>query len=274
METSAGEPSLSQKLRRFARARYNRVKRFVPYATCRLRRQLRHTLPVALRRGFSAGKRDLLVGITVSTNYSDLLGEVLASNLAFFDHWVIVTQESDVATRQLLEGREAVTVLFWDPRAEGRTFDKGTAIRIAQEWAYREFPDSWYLILDSDISLPKEFHSVRQSMKGLPRWRVFGASRRDYHRQSDFLAGRSGIAYKGSDQVYGYFQLYALPVLSDASMDASWVDIDFRDLFPRYELLPDLTVAHLGAKNANWKGRGPTEGFVFDAVKPGETSEA
>lgn len=107
----------------------------------------------------SRGTRNLIIGITVSTNYADILSEVLDNNLSKLDHWFIVTMRDDLATRQLLKDQQKVTVLYWNPFLEGHPFNKGSGIRLAQQAAYEAFKNCWYLVLDSDVSLPRNFRA-------------------------------------------------------------------------------------------------------------------
>jgi hypothetical protein len=259
-----GKSSILARIGRVAVKRYRRYKRKFPYYARKLLRQLRFTLPTLLVRGHRAGRTKKIIALTVSTNYSDLLALVAKENAELFDHWVIVTQENDYATRDVLAGYNNMTVLFWDPFVGGRAFDKGSALRLAQEWAYENYPDCWYLIIDSDIALPASFADFRASLGELKRWRVYGAMRFDFPRYSDFRTGGEGVFYRTSDEIVGYFQLYSLPVKTEPSHDASWLDIDFRDLFFRSELLSNFSVAHFGMKTKNWQGRSPRNEFVID----------
>lgn len=260
------KPTLVTRIIRVVVKRYRRYKRKFPYYARKLARQLRFTLPVLIRHGFRSGRVPKLIALTVSTNYSDLLSLTVKENAGQFDHWVVVTQENDHATRNVLAGQPDTTVLFWDPFVDGRAFDKGSALRLAQQWAYERYPNCWYLIIDSDIALPRNFSEVRAGLSNLPRWRVFGAMRTDYHRYSDFLAQQGGVPYTTSDEIVGYFQLYSLPLKTEQSYDASWLDIDFRDLFFRAELLDNFSLSHFGVKTKNWQGRSPRNEFEIDAL--------
>jgi hypothetical protein len=241
--------------------RFRKAKRDARYLLRRLYRLLVVGLPVRVMKARGAGKNPTLVGITVSTRYSDFLSLILEPNMRLLDHWVVVTEESDHPTTELLAGDPRVTVLFWDSQADGRVFDKGSGLRRGQQWAHEHFPQSWYLVVDSDIVLPDSLLEVKKKLPGLSASAIYGAKRVDYHRLSDFTKKEAGIAYKGSEDVYGYFQLYALPHLAEPSFDASWVDIDFRDLFFRREVLRGVEVSHLGVKNNNWQGREVRGGF-------------
>lgn len=265
------KPGLLTRVREVVVRRYRRYKRKFPYYARKVARQLWFAVPVLLRHGSRAGRVPKLIALTVSTNYSDLLALTMKENAGHFDHWVVVTQENDLATRALLAHQPNMTVLFWDPFVDGRAFDKGSALRLAQEWAYDNYPQCWYLILDSDIALPQSFSEVRARLGELPRWRVFGALRIDYSRYSDFVAQTGGIPYKVSNEIVGYFQLYSLPLKTEPSHDASWLDIDFRDLFFTSELIDNFALSHFGLKTKNWQGRSPRNEFEIDT--PGDTGQ-
>ena len=262
---SKPRPAAHVRVVRFLLKLNRRYVRNFPYFMKRLLRRLRHTVPVMMSNRSGVGSVNKIVAMTVSTNYTDLLELVIEANEGLFDHWIVVTQESDMATRALLERQEQVSVIFWDPKAKGRLFDKGSALLAAQTLAYRKFPNCWYLVLDSDVALPTEFSSFRDRLPELDSRKIYGAERTDYGSYSDFLSKRNGVAYGASNGVYGYFQLYALPLKSKWSYDASRVDIDFRDLFFWWEVLQDFSVSHFGVNTENWQGRKTVNDFVIDS---------
>jgi len=207
-------------------------------------------------------QKNFLVAITVSTNYSDLLQICLKANQSWFDQWIIVTQQSDHGTRNLLEKHPNLHVLFWDPKKNGSTFDKGTGVRTGQRFAYKRYPGSWYLLIDSDIVLEGELNGIRTSLSALSPSAVYGAERWDYGSFSDFEAKINGDKYSESSQIHGYFQLYAKPFLYTRSIDASLCDLKFRALFRIRGVLAGITCSHLG-KGSNWQGRpGTPKDFV------------
>ena len=195
-----------------------------------------------------------LVAITVSTNYYDLLKICLQANYNWFDKWIVITQESDTRTREVLEQYPEVTVLFWDPRKAGAVFDKGSAVRIGQRHAYQMYPNSWYLVIDSDIVLegdPLEFlnginHYSPECLFGIQRW--------DYKSIDDLKSKTNGEKYIHSESFHGYFQLYAIPHLYTRSKDAGVCDLKFRELFRKRVTLTSPLGRHLG-QESHWSGR-------------------
>jgi hypothetical protein len=268
---SKSQLALHQRIVRASLKLVRRYRKNFPYMVKRFLRRLRYTVPVLLTRSSRAGSLEKVVAITVSTNYADLLDLVIRANQSFFDHWIVVTQEGDTATRSLVESRDDMSIVFWNPTAHGRLFDKGSALRAAQSLAYQKFPDCWYLVLDSDIALPENFGRLQSQLRKLDNRKIYGAQRMEFGSYSDFLNQRNGVPYEASNAVFGYFQLYALPLKTKWSHDASRVDIDFRDLFFWREVLPDLTVSHFGVRTENWQGRKSVNEFVIDL--PGETTE-
>jgi len=195
-----------------------------------------------------------LVAITVSTNYADLLKICLEANYKWFDKWIVVTNKSDTRTREVLATYPDVTVLFWDPKKAGAVFDKGSGVRIGQKFAYEMYPNSWYLLIDSDIVLegdPKTF--VKELDNCSPKG-LYGIERWDYASIKDLKSKTNKERYSGSEDFHGYFQLYATPHLYMRSKDASVCDLKFRALFRKRTLLPSPLASHLG-QESHWRGR-------------------
>ncbi len=219
-----------------------------------------------------------VIGISVSTNYADLLPLTLKANLPFLKKWIFVTRKSDVRTLLALAPHwRKVKILFWDFQNEGRIFDKGGAMAHAQTYAYEHYPQHWYLNLDSDICLPSTFSTfMKETLPTLDPAAIYGVKRLAYLRKSDYLKQENGIVDRmGERQVQGYFQLYQTPVLYEQSRDASICDVRFGDRFPGgKQLVLDLTVSHLGPYAAHWTGRTVGSGFVMDELPNGDQPKA
>jgi hypothetical protein len=203
--------------------------------------------------------KNYLVAITVSTNYADLLKICLDENQGWFDHWIFITQESDKESRELLRNIPNSTVLFWNPKRGGASFDKGAAVRLGQKHAYRNFPNSWYVVIDSDIVLEGNSRSFQQQLLELSPGALHGIERQDYASLSDLRAKVNTMKYQGWGPVLGYFQLYATPHLYRSSKDASRCDLQFNRLFRENYILRGTSCAHLGQKS-HWKGRNSHSG--------------
>lgn len=195
-----------------------------------------------------------LVGITVSTRYTDFLTLCLG-NARMMDLWVIVTDPDDRETIDLVRSHEKIHLLFhplWGPR-----FDKSGAIRKAQEYVHAAEPKSWVLLVDSDIVLPVGARQVME--RCLPP--VDDATNRLWSVQRELYEDPDAYLHERPQRVeelmhYGFFQLYAdkNKWYSTSSRDASACDVKFRDLFCGHETLP-FRVKHLGETARNWKGR-------------------
>ena len=72
----------------------------------------------------------MLVAITVSTNYSDLLKLVLKQNLKFIDKWFIITDKRDKETINLIKNEKKIKILYYNFQNNNCKFDKGGAIKI------------------------------------------------------------------------------------------------------------------------------------------------
>lgn len=203
--------------------------------------------------------KDTLVAITVSTNYSDLLRICLDANQTCFDHWIFITQETDKRTRDLLANAPNATVLFWNPNKGGAIFDKGTALRNGQIHAYKKFPNSWYVVIDSDIVLEGDLEKFRQELTKLDPSGIYGIERKGYANLEDLKAKANYRNYKGNEPLHGYFQLYSTPHLYRGSKDASVTDLEFLNLFRKKHVLQNPSCAHLG-QVSHWKGRDVNSG--------------
>lgn len=199
-----------------------------------------------------------IVCITVSVNYSDILEHMIEQNSKFFKKWYIVTSPEDTNTIQLLEhvAKQNIQLLLFDDFYKtGCTFNKGGAVRFAQEYIDANHKDSNILILDSDISLPDD------CMDCLPKSvnvnTLYGVSeRKDYWTLDDFLKNEHPHIYFGGALCVGFFQLYNQNSKRYyvTSENCGLVDNYFRDSFPDRCLL-GMSVKHLGKGSVNWNGR-------------------
>jgi hypothetical protein len=98
-----------------------------------------------------------LVAICVSYNYFDALQFTLPVNYIHFDKIYLITQEDDVQTVEFCKKFNNVCVFFYNFKNNGKKFDKFGALNFIQRIVYEECPESWYLIIDSDIVLPNNF---------------------------------------------------------------------------------------------------------------------
>jgi hypothetical protein len=197
-----------------------------------------------------------IVAITVSTNYQDLLSIVYEHNHAFFKHWYIVTDLKDKETIAFLSDKHDVTILYWDFQNNNYIFDKGGAIRYAQEQAYENYPDDWYLIIDSDICLPPVFKSFLQdTLPGMDTEAIYGLnSRLDFSSLEDFKSFKNYKLYNHSKLIVGYFQLYREKIYYGSSRNCSLCDCLFTSLFSKRVMMTLFHCAHLGSQS-HWDGK-------------------
>jgi lipopolysaccharide biosynthesis glycosyltransferase len=201
-----------------------------------------------------------IVAITVSVNYSQVLDYVLKKNISIISSWIVVTEPDDIATIEVVRKHPNIELLFFDFKAHGRKFNKGGGIRMAQKYAYQKYPNHWYLLLDSDISLrtSADLHQVKQLDNRLI---YLSSNRRDYLYFSDLAKQESFTPYDGPIQS-GFFQLYRQKRFYFDSWDASRCDRWFADDFPEFKVLPNTSCDHLGMAG-NWDGTKGTR-FSFD----------
>jgi len=172
-----------------------------------------------------------IIGITVSTKYNDLLKVIIPLNLPKLEKWFIVTHKDDKATIELCQKHSKIEILYYDFYSKPQwKFNKGGALRYAQQVVYAKYPNYWYLIFDSDIILPeislhgrkKTWQIIRNTKKGQVMMRlvketngghvyksvlvlkprrtlddvVIGCKRDIYHKMSQVKAGRP-VAHPG-----------------------------------------------------------------------------
>lgn len=222
-------------------------------------------LTLSLKKSKSSSENSLLqnrvLAITISVNLSDVLAYVIEKNKSFFSHWIIVTDASDIATFNLVEQHPGIELLFFDFKKHDRKFNKGGAVRLAQKYAYTNYPDHWYLLLDSDIAL--NFATDKLHVDELDDEMIyFCGDRRDYSCFSDLNKKRSFTPFRGTIKA-GFFQLYRKKRFYLDSEDAASCDFWFANEFQALGVLPSLYCDHLGVAG-NWDG---TKGsrFIFNS---------
>jgi hypothetical protein len=217
-----------------------------------------------------------MIGITVSTNYSDLLPYVLEANERYFKEWYVITSPLDEETINILKKHEKVTILYYNFNIDNRKFDKGGAVQYAQHIAYCKYPKEWYLIVDSDICIESNFSDYVDAVNLLDAETIYGAQdRRDYYKLSDYRQRKNYFKYGRvmdeagtlwGDHLAGYFQLYKKHFYYYPSYDASGCDVRFLHHFKKHKIITDLTLNHLGKDHINWKGRKKNSDFIIDIV--------
>jgi hypothetical protein len=189
-----------------------------------------------------------------------VLAYIIEKNVSIFSSWIVVTDSNDEATIALVRDYPKIELLFFDFKKHGRKFDKGGAIRLAQKFAYQKYPNHWYLILDSDISLRSstELSQVRM----LDNQHIYLTdNRRDYLSMSGLEMQEGYTSYDGPIES-GFFQLYRQKKFYRNSMDAEGCDTWFARDFPAFKVLPNTSCDHLGMAG-NWDGTKGTR-FIFD----------
>ncbi len=207
-----------------------------------------------------------IIAITVSTNYEDYLRLIIQENLQFFKKWYIVTDEKDLITQELCKPYDAIETILFKFQSGSKIFNKGGGIRKAQQEAYKNCPNSLFLILDSDVCLTTEMVECIKKTK-IQEDCIYGADRimipsiKDYFNQdhssfklSTWQNKKVPSKIKWWNKPWGYFQLYKTPHLYKDSTDAGKVDVHFSHCFSKNENLP-IAVKHIGLPSLNWQGR-------------------
>jgi hypothetical protein len=191
---------------------------------------------------------------------------MLPINYIHFDKIFLITQPDDIETIELCKQFENVKILFYNLKNENKSFDKYGALNYALEKSYNEHPESWYLIIDSDIILPNNFIDILQKEK-LREDCIYGANRYNVQSTSQLLNKNKIIYdekdYKWNNIVYrnthppsilGCFQLFKKKNIFNRSFDnAGWGDFIFGyDNFNIFCGLQNICYFHLGNQGKNW----------------------
>ena len=202
-----------------------------------------------------------MIAITVSTNYQDLIPIILESNERHFKHWYWITDQNDQETIDAIPKTSNHTILYWDFNNNNRPFDKGGAVRMAQELAYKEYPDEWYLLIDSDIALYPDF-SVNTDELDITK--IHGAGYRYcFYSKENFDNDQIDFDHGKQHVPWGYFQLYKAHNLYVNTYDASQCDDRFLQLYgdtheirmQNFVILENVKCRHLGKNNTHWQGK-------------------
>ena len=202
----------------------------------------------------------MIIAITVSTNYDDLLNIIIPQNHTFFDKWYIITDKNDEKTIKVVNdyNYENIILIYFDFLKNNKKFNKGGAIRYCQKEIITNLHcDCNIIILDSDIYLPDNFiHIINQVP--IKNNTLYGTNKRyDYYSYDNFKNGIIDFDYPWSKEFQGYFQLYKYDKnkLYDESFNCSECDLKFLKHFQHKITIPDLNVCHLGKSGVNWNKR-------------------
>ena len=213
-----------------------------------------------------------LIGICVSYNYLDTLKIVLPVNFLHFEKIYLITQKDDIDTINFCKNFDNVFVLFYDFKNNGKNFDKYGAIDYVQKIVYTKFPNSWYLIFDSDIILPNNFIDILIKEE-LNSECIYGATRSNVLKVSELLNKKEvinkpeNVNWVYNDILYwkntppsvlGCFQLYKKHCFHKRVPDNAlgWGDYYFcHDNFNLFCNLENIIYFHLGETGKNWAGK-------------------
>ena len=211
--------------------------------------------------------RASLIGLCVSYQYMDTFQFTLPVNQGHFEKLYVLTQEDDVQTIEFCRAYPNVEVLLYNFKAHGKLFDKYGALNVGQQRMYADYPDRWYLILDSDILLPNNLTDLLHR-ETLDDQCLYGAIRINVSKTSDLLDKANSIS-KNKDWVYnnllwngkpsmmGCFQLYKKQnIYHRSANDCGYADYQFGyDHFKVFCTLEGIAYFHLGETGVNWGGK-------------------
>lgn len=202
-----------------------------------------------------------IIGITVCVNFDDIFAYTIDQNAKMLKEWFIVTEPTDSATLALIKEKNYpnIKVLLYDKFRVNAKFNKGGAVRFAQEHVHGLYEGANVLLIDADVVLPDDF------MKHLPSKlevdTLYGVTGRfDYDTLEDFLSRQNGKKCFYGGAFVGFFQLYigSNKYLYKDSDSCCTCDNDFRDSFSKRERV-HISMDHLGLPGVNWEGRDYTK---------------
>jgi len=203
---------------------------------------------------------DIMICITVSVNYDNLLDIILPQNAKFFKKWYIVTHKHDNETINIIKKYNFpnVEILFFD-FYDGAIFNKGGGVRYAQSLVR---DGETVLILDSDIFIPDGF--LQYINMDLEIGTLYSLERYDYYTYNDFIEENSGKRYDST--FMGFFQLYKHQshLLYNHSDSCRVCDANFADFFTNKKMLYGTIIKHLGRDNINHFGRTSRDDFLIN----------
>jgi hypothetical protein len=219
-----------------------------------------------------------LNAVVVSVNCADYLELSLPENIKHFDNYYVGTIATDTETIEICKKYGAIPVICPDPHnINGHKFDKGSCIQ--ECFKQMKNRDSWVLLLDADIILPKDFKGVDDT---LDKNVLYGASRSfawDYNEYLEYKDGKNINNFENIPGGYGcgYFMLFYLnsDKIKNEPLDKIYpngnieTDMVLLEKFHPYRVDVgkfDFKVLHLGGHSLFENGRIDGLGR-FDCVK-------
>ena len=198
-----------------------------------------------------------IIPIVMCVNMTDYLKISIAYNRKFFNKFFVITSPSDIFTKQLCKKYDA-DVIEYNNFFTNAKFNKSGGMAYAQEIVHKQFPESWILLLDTDIVLTPECINIIDGcfiFKKLDKTLMYSVKRFNVLNQKelDEECKEREYALPGA----GYFQLYydKTKMYPSFSNTAGECDMTFAFLFSKRVLIP-THVYHLGEDGMHWNGRG------------------
>jgi len=184
-----------------------------------------------------------LQAIITCVDYSDYLTITLSENLKVLKNITVITSTKDKKTQRLCKLLDVDCIVTGSFYHDGADFNKGRAIN---EGLKKITTPGWVVLLDADIVLPKNLHSLLDGKK-LDIHSIYQCNR--YHCSSyekflklkkgkitlDKLGGKKILCKYG----YGFFQIFNLRhflgsdthIYPENFSDAGFVDVAFSNKF-------------------------------------------
>jgi hypothetical protein len=187
----------------------------------------------------------MVICITISVNYNNLLDIILPQNYNFFNKWYIVTEENDYKTIEVIQkySFKNVEILYFDFK-QNTMLNKGEGINYALNMIDE---NETVLLLDSDIFITDYFKKyINIDFK---HGTLYTFTRYDYYNYNNFKNDKHDNIYKLN--FTGFFQLFKHKKKYKYE-NCKECDFMFSLLFPNKVLLEGKVIKHLGMDNDNF----------------------
>jgi len=218
--------------------------------------------------------------LMVCVNYGDMLRLTLPFNKQMVTNMVVVTVPEDKETLAVCQ-EFGIKVLEYRccfcpydkevVKDATKLFHLSKMINQGLMYVYENFPDSWYLYLNSDVILHPHIKTLDvdtlspELIYGVNRYLV--PTKEDFNKiseggQIDFSTLGNHFEDTEGDGIValGFFQLFKRKIFYDQvynvpTYDASYSDILFVNKFKNKGKLEGCHALHLGKPGVNWCGR-------------------
>jgi hypothetical protein len=197
-----------------------------------------------------------LMALVTSVGMDDYLSYTIKRNRSLFKKYYVLMSDKDQASEKICAEFDANPIKFDKFFGQIFRFNKSGGINQAQRILHTLYPESWIVILDSDIIVDEKFKDLKTA--ALNKNVLYGMRRFDAHTYVDYKESRLKRHPSCNGQmVIGYFQMYfdKTKFYPQSSHNASTCDGKFAASFKHNGFLRDMKAIHVGKARIHWNGR-------------------